>query len=442
MEFELSISTDVLGSAAKLHCGSYNKCRVRYRRPYTPVIYELNPPVVYQDSETLLYFDPKSTTSLIPASDLLSDEMAFVNAKIGGALLDFEFNVDFEDTYSHYHKNSVKGRSGDQPPSAQHDISMLWEIGNSKINHGEALHCSYDNSTCYYAKTVPVIHDMTTNTGYTTGGNVLNVTGWGFRSPNITATADGKACTVLEYSEAWFTCEVASSASASVVDTPTVGQHGMRKLLVNSSLASNNDYVNLNNYADLAKPNWMKNMSLAMNLESSQNLGDRFAHEYKGWFIAPASTRYRFYMSCDAQCNVKLDTTPNSNSSATALTYTNRASYFREFYKDVDLGSNVKRISDWVTLSAGQPYFLQAAGYDGTGSDHFSVGLEIEQTAVTNHHHAIREVQEVGINVTTNFEKTRITVNNPDSTKYFIMFTSSTLKQNSTKEIAGTASAG
>ena len=248
LEFVLSISTDVLGSAAELKCGNGNNCRVRYRRPYTPVIYEINPPVVYQDSETLIYFDPKSTTSLIPASDLLSDEMAFINAKIGGALLDFEFNVDFEDTYSHYHKNSVKGRSGDQPPSPSHDISMLWEIGNSKIVDGEALHCSYDNSTCYYAKTVPVIYNMTTNTGYTTGGNVLNVTGWGFRNPNITATADGKACSVLEYSESWFTCEVASSTSVSTVDTPTVGQHGLRKLLTNSSLVTNNDYVNLNNY--------------------------------------------------------------------------------------------------------------------------------------------------------------------------------------------------
>jgi hypothetical protein len=29
---------------------------------------------------------------------------------------------------------------------------------------------------------------------------------------------------------------------------------------------------------------------------------------------------------------------------------------------------------------------------EGNGDDHFSVGLEIEQTAITGHHHAIREV--------------------------------------------------
>jgi hypothetical protein len=113
MEFTLSIQTDVLGTTEELTCQTSSKCRVRYRRPYTPVVYELVPPVVYKDSETLIYFDPKSTTSLVPTSDLTSDEMPFINAKIGGALLDFENSVDFDRTFSHYYRNTVKGRSGD-----------------------------------------------------------------------------------------------------------------------------------------------------------------------------------------------------------------------------------------------------------------------------------------------------------------------------------------
>jgi hypothetical protein len=176
---------------------------------------------------------------------------------------------------------------------------MLWETGNTKIVEGEALHCSYDNSSCYYAKAVPVIHNLTTTTGYTTGGNVMNVTGHGFNNPNISATADGKACSLLEYTDTWFTCEITAATSASTAGVPLVGSHGLRKLLVNSSLSTTDGYVNLQNYNDLNKPEWMKNMSLSLNLESSENLGDRIAHEYKGWFVPPATTRYRFYMSCD-----------------------------------------------------------------------------------------------------------------------------------------------
>jgi hypothetical protein len=199
------------------------------------MIYELSPPVVYYDSETLIYFDPKSTMSLI--KDLPTDEMAFINAKVGGVLMDFENSVDFDFSFNHYHRNNVKGRVGDQKPSSNHDLSMLWEIGNSKINMGEALHCSYDNSTCYVAKTVPVIFGMNYNSGYTTGGQIINVTGWGFNNPNITASLDGQSCTILSFKDDSFECQVGSKSAASVIDVPTIGQHGLRKTLINSSMS-------------------------------------------------------------------------------------------------------------------------------------------------------------------------------------------------------------
>ena len=58
----------------------------------------INPPVVYYDMETEFFFDPKSTTSVI--EDLLSDELPFINAKIGNALIDFEANIDEESAFA------------------------------------------------------------------------------------------------------------------------------------------------------------------------------------------------------------------------------------------------------------------------------------------------------------------------------------------------------
>jgi len=48
--------------------------------------------------ETEFFFDPKSTTSVI--EDLLSDELPFINAKIGNALIDFEANIDEESAFA------------------------------------------------------------------------------------------------------------------------------------------------------------------------------------------------------------------------------------------------------------------------------------------------------------------------------------------------------
>jgi hypothetical protein len=59
---------------------------------------------------------------------------------------------------------------------------MQWETGKALVKTIEATHCSYDNSTCYQAKSVPVIFSTSSNFGYNTGGMNLTVTGYGFES--------------------------------------------------------------------------------------------------------------------------------------------------------------------------------------------------------------------------------------------------------------------
>ena len=58
------------------------------------------PRVMYFESYTEVWFDPKYTNELI--QDLVFDEMMFINTKVGGSLLDFEEAVTHETTYSSY----------------------------------------------------------------------------------------------------------------------------------------------------------------------------------------------------------------------------------------------------------------------------------------------------------------------------------------------------
>jgi hypothetical protein len=91
----------------------------------------VQPPIVYQDSYSNLWFDPKSTPSLI--KDLSADELVFINAKIGGSLMDFEFNVDAETSFSHWNKNVAIGQVGTLPVSKSLGISMMWETGKALV---------------------------------------------------------------------------------------------------------------------------------------------------------------------------------------------------------------------------------------------------------------------------------------------------------------------
>jgi hypothetical protein len=88
-----------------------DRCKIRYYRSYTPVLYYMSPPVVYFDAITQFTFDPKSTTNTI--SDLQTDELPFINGKIANALVDFTDNVDSSTGLSHWRKNSLSGRVGD-----------------------------------------------------------------------------------------------------------------------------------------------------------------------------------------------------------------------------------------------------------------------------------------------------------------------------------------
>ena len=71
------------------------------------MINHLNPPVVYLDSMTEVVFNPKSVTNLI--QDLSSDEMPFINVRIGGNQIDFEYNVEYETSFRKWHLNNAMG---------------------------------------------------------------------------------------------------------------------------------------------------------------------------------------------------------------------------------------------------------------------------------------------------------------------------------------------
>lgn len=61
------------------------------------------------------------------------------------------------------------------------------------------LQCDITNTTCYKVKVVPVINTVSASTGYTTGGQILEINGYGFASDNIVVKVDGVSCQVISH---------------------------------------------------------------------------------------------------------------------------------------------------------------------------------------------------------------------------------------------------
>ena len=86
--------------------------------------------------------------------------MIFVNTEIGNSKLDYEFFVDYDDSFNNWYENKVIGEVGDMPVGADKNIKMLWEVGYAQVAETEATHCSYDMSRCYQAMFVPSISNI------------------------------------------------------------------------------------------------------------------------------------------------------------------------------------------------------------------------------------------------------------------------------------------
>lgn len=126
--------------------------------------------------------------------------------------------------------------------------------------------------------------------------------------------------------------------------------------------------------------------------------GTYFGNHLKGWFIPPATTRYRFYQSCDDNCRFYMGLNTTNPTDLTQLINAWHWSYPRDYFNT----NNDNQTSGWYNLTKGQPYYIEARHREGGGWDHMSVAVEVEQNAtdhaiIDGHHQHMSEIQYVQI---------------------------------------------
>lgn len=86
------------------------RCTITYQKTFSPVLYFINPQVVYNGAEVDFHFDPKNKFIY---DDQLEERKPFVNAKIGNALIDFDGYVDENTPVYGHNLNNVRGKVTD-----------------------------------------------------------------------------------------------------------------------------------------------------------------------------------------------------------------------------------------------------------------------------------------------------------------------------------------
>lgn len=180
--------------------------------------------------------------------------------------------------------------------------------------------------------------------------------------------------------------------------------------------------------------------SLVTQMETPSDYDDRIGHTMSGWFVAPETTQYRFHMTCDDNCEFYMGLNTSDPLTTTHLMTRNGWTSRRYFFNQLD-----DKTSIWLNLTKGQQYYIYGRMFENYGGDHFAVGVEINQTAIENHHHAIKEVQYIEMSVKDpRYDTTRITVQGANNTgSYYLSFQDpADLSYQASEEISVTASAG
>lgn len=158
-------------------------------------------------------------------------------------------------------------------------------------------------------------------------------------------------------------------------------------------------------------------------MESPVNEADYLRNVYKGWFIPPATTDYKFYTICDDHCSLKLSKAADKVADLTTLIDVRGAVGHRTSYT---LQNDAKtRESEWVSLEKGKKYYIEGDMKEWSGSDHFTAAVEIKALTdtVKPHHQARPETQYLSVGLKdAKFEKTQVVIKNPGSGKFKLQF--------------------
>ena len=243
MNFKMTVHSPDEPTMNILICSTESRCKITFQRDYTPTIFYISPRVTYFESMTEVWFNPMNTMTLI--KDLDGDELPFINAKIGGNLIDFEDQVTADTTFANWNLCTARGQIGEGTISGNQNITMMWETGTAAIAKEESMMCDFNNTNCYQANSLPVIFEISENVGYTTGGQNITVKGYGFDAGKVNAVIDGKNCTVTSSSRYEFDCTLQPKETESDLSHAYVGQHGVKRFFTNSTEHHNGGWLKI-----------------------------------------------------------------------------------------------------------------------------------------------------------------------------------------------------
>lgn len=341
---------------------------------------------------------------------------------MGDYLLDTQDIIEDTDRLNGWTSNAQYAIMTDSASMNSTTPRILFYNGLAQMTRG-MTHCNFAQDDCWTVRVHPRITTVSFNDGYTTGGQEIHITGVTLNGTNVEVSLGGTPCDIVERDFDFITCVTREADPSPIGYQP--GQPGV------TYIQNTEDYEE---YLQLAST------FEVLHLNSSNPIS--------GWFKAPTTGQYRFYISCRNWCQLELGSTPfdpNNISLDEPETTVIASRSGWNAWRDYEYIADDGHYSDWIQLTEGEQYYI----YGKVSTERLTVAVEIKPdnatTPVEEHFNAMKAMHQISFEHTFRPEMWEISINNPDAGTYVMTLvdteTKATPQVYTTETISASASA-
>ena len=162
----ITLRLEILTADQTLKCGTASKCRLSYKRDYTPILHDVVPNQVYAGQRVDWWFDVMDVhgSSITPDDFFPAQELS-----IGRHNTNWENMVNHQTRLNKYDLGKLSAIVGEQKANKSSDVVARFRSGNA-YKRSTAQHCNFSGDDCWYVRTHPKIESISETSGSTEGG--------------------------------------------------------------------------------------------------------------------------------------------------------------------------------------------------------------------------------------------------------------------------------
>lgn len=362
---EVKVQIDSVDKTEFASCGGH--CFYEYTNSQTPRVTSITGADAY--GEDVVRID----------GSFKAREINHFTALVGDLRCDFELT----DVGANEQDTIYNSAYCDLPENEAGRYNVTFTIGtqNTYEGYGRASneHTAYTSTLegeVYMVEQFPRIEELSQQTSGSNGGAILTIKGTHFAADkeNVEVRVAGAACEVISTSVDEITCRPAAASTATSTanfngtypsyrgafqeyygDVESAG-HGSSFERNDDKYPNNPDEVNVQTHS-------------LIGFEWPDENRDRYMARVSGFFRAPITADYRFYVRGDDFVDFKMALSSDAHN----LTTINSVQYWTANYFIYP-----EQISELVSLTAGEAYYYEARYSEGGGGDYLRVAVHIE----------------------------------------------------------------